>query len=62
MNNDDSAQISFVQIIVQIKYHMRIELPCQDWTGLKNSDGGIAIHLSLKHQALRESENEAPDK
>ena len=39
------AQISFVQIIVQIKYQLKIELPCQDWTGLRNSDGGIAIHL-----------------
>ena len=62
VNNGDSAQISFVQIIVQSKYQLRIALPCLDWTGLKNSDGGTAIHLSLKCQALRESENEAPSK
>ena len=62
VNNGDSAQISFVQIIVQSKYQLRIELPCLDWTGLKNSDGGTAIHLSLKRQVLRESENEVPSK
>ena len=41
---------------------MQVRIPCLDWTGLKNSDGGTAIHLSLKRQVLRESENDAPGK